>query len=228
MSFVYTYMEHITDIQDRQAKIEPFIHSFSQGMALPNVENLYNQSTNEGRIRAHNVKLYLNLMAQQQPEVLLVGEAPGYQGTRRTGVPFASEYIIDGLMEDAPFFANKPGFLRAYNDERTYREPTSTIMWRTISKCERLPLLWAAFPHHPHEPGNVETNRAPTRAELAGTRTLLQTFLDIFAVRQIIAVGNTAQLALSSLGIDAVKIRHPSHGGASEFARQLYELVPMR
>jgi uracil-DNA glycosylase len=218
-------MTQITEQVDMQATIDQFITSFSQLPVLPNVENLYDQSTDEGRLRAHNVKRYLSLMMQQRPEILLIGEAPGYQGTRRTGIPFASEYIIDGLMEHAPFFTHDRGFQRAYHDRRTYREPTSTIMWRTISTWERLPLLWAAFPHHPHLPGNTETNRAPTRAELIAAQPLLQEFLAIFPVRQIVAVGNTAHVALAALGIDAIKIRHPSHGGATEFTQQLYTIA---
>lgn len=169
-------MEYLTNFPNRQARIEQFISSFSELVILSNAENLYDRATPEGKVLAQNVKLYLTLMAQQQPDVLLIGEAPGYQGTRRTGVPFASEYIIDGHMKEAPFFANKPGFQRAYNGERTYREPTSTIVWRTISTCERLPLLWAAFPHHPHEPGSVETNRAPTRTEIVTAQPYCRNF----------------------------------------------------
>lgn len=210
---------------ESDAHIARYVDLFSGLPPQPNVENLYDRSTVEGSVRAANLELYLNLMLKAQPRVLLIGEAPGYQGTRRTGVPFASECMIDGLQADAPFFAGKPGFRRAYPDTRPYREPTSTIMWRTISQLERLPLLWASFPHHPHRPDTVESNRAPSSQELLASRPLLDEFLHLFPVEQVVAVGNVAEDTLRLLGVEAVKVRHPSRGGASLFAEQLFALL---
>ena len=219
-------MHESTGMHEAAGSIGHYVRQFSNLTRLPNVENLYDQSTPEGVARAANLELYLRLMAQEEPRVLLIGEAPGYQGTRRTGIPFASEYLLEGLQADAPFFARRPGFQRAYPDGRIYREPTSTIMWRTISRYEPLPLLWAAFPHHPHQPDTVESNRAPSRQELIEARPLLEAFLKLFPIERIIAVGNIAEATLGSLGIDAYKVRHPSHGGASLFAAQLSVLLP--
>ena len=45
-------------------------------------------------MRRHNLSLYLRRMAERQPRLLLLGEAPGYRGCRVTGVPFTSESIL--------------------------------------------------------------------------------------------------------------------------------------
>lgn len=208
--------------------ISRFLDRFADLPPMANTENLYHPSTPEGVIRRENAELYLRLMAASRPRVLIVGEAPGYQGSRRTGVPFASEFILEGGLPDVPFFAGNRGFRRVFSDARTYREPTSTVMWRTISRCESLPVLWAAFPLHPHELANIESNRTPTAVEVRALAPLLNAFLGLFAVEQVLALGNTAHTALKHLGMEVPKLRHPAHGGATIFARQLHAILPPR
>lgn len=186
-------------------------------------ENLYDNSA-IGLIRLANLKKYFERMAQLKPSVLLIGEAPGYQGTRRTGVPFASEHIISGLMPDASFFAGEDTFERAY-DDRLYKEPTSTIMWRTISRYNTLPLLWAVYPLHPHQHGNFESNRTPTRSEVAPAKEHLVKFIELTEVKTVLALGNTAKATLDDLDIVAQKLRHPARGGGPIFARQLNDFM---
>ncbi len=45
-------------------------------------------------IRRRNLRLYLSEMAQYNPEVLLIGEAPGHLGCLLTGIPFTSEFLL--------------------------------------------------------------------------------------------------------------------------------------
>ena len=206
--------------------ITQFLDHFANLPPFPNAENLYHPGTPEGRARRANAELYLRLVAQQHPSVAIIGEAPGYLGSRRTGVPFASEFTLEGGLPDVPFFARNRGFKRVFADGRTFREPTSTIMWRTISRCQTLPVLWAAFPLHPHQPGNPNSNRTPTAVEVRALAPLLNEFLALLAVKQVLALGNTAHAALSHLGMNVPKLRHPAHGGATIFARQLYEILP--
>jgi len=195
---------------------------------MPNsiaAENLYRLDTFEGRVRRANLEEYFRRMLVNTPRVMVVGEAPGYQGTRRTGVPFASEYHTSGAS-DVAFFEDQNGFARAFDDPRIRKEPTSTVMWRTISQCRELPLLWAVYPLHPHQPGNVESNRTPTRNEVQSCKTHLVELIDMLQIETVIALGNVAKTTLDELNIDAVKVRHPSRGGASIFAQQLYEILP--
>lgn len=206
-------------------KINQFLDHLTNIPAMPNVENLYDIKNNEGKVRRNNLEIYLRTMAELKPKVAIIGEAPGYLGTRRTGVPFASEFTVNGGMQEVPFFTEDHGFKLAYNNGRIYKEPTSTVMWRTISQFKELPLLWAAFPLHPHQPGNLESNRTPTVGEARQFEPLLKEFLALFDVDQVLALGNIAHKTLGHLGMDAQKVRHPSHGGARIFERQLQEIL---
>lgn len=188
-------------------------------------ENLYRSDTREGHLRRANLEEYFRRMLLNKPQVMIIGEAPGYQGTRRTGVPFGSEHHISGASEVA-FFKDQSGFTRAFDGPRIRKEPTSTVMWRTISQCQELPLLWAVYPLHPHQPDNIESNRTPTRSEVQACKAHLVELINMLQIETVIALGNVAKMTLDELGIDAVKVRHPSRGGASIFAQQLYEILP--
>lgn len=187
-------------------------------------ENLYELDTPEGVLRRANLEEYFRRVFARGPQMVIVGEAPGYQGTRRTGVPFASEHHLSGESE-VDFFHDATGFTRVYNGARLYKEPTSTIMWRTINRYEQLPLLWAVSPLHPHQPGNLESNRTPTSSEAQAGREQLVELLGILQIETVVALGNVAKITLDSLGISSQKVRHPSRGGATLFAEQLDTLM---
>lgn len=187
-------------------------------------ENLF-ADTPEGRIRLSNLKEYFRRIERLSPPCVLIGEAPGYQGTRRTGVPFASEFILDGGMPEVTLFHAKDGFRRVFVDGRTYKEPTATIMWRTISRYDTPPLLWSAYPLHPHKPGNRKSNRTPSKTEVAEVGYLLRVFLEIIDADIVLSLGNTAKTSLDELGIVSQKIRHPSHGGGPLFREQLDHIL---
>jgi hypothetical protein len=41
----------------------------------------------------------------------------------------------------------------------------------------------------------------------------------------IVGVGRISQAALAGIGVEAVPVRHPSHGGATEFAQGMRTVV---
>jgi len=190
-----------------------------------NAEHLYQPTATEGAVRLKNLRLYLRLMFAQHPSVLFVGEAPGYQGSRRTGVPFTSEYIMLGGLPEATLYTQSSGFSRAVAGNRLHREPTATFVWRAISRYSPLPLLWAAYPHHPHQPGIPQSNRTPTRKETELACPLLVGLIDLFDIKTVVAVGNVAKETLDHLGIRGEKVRHPAHGGALRFDSQVTALM---
>lgn len=215
------------------ADVSHFTHTLEfqkwldQLVALPSTdtaENLF-ADTPAGRIRLANLVEYFRLVEQQSPTCVLIGEAPGYQGTRRTGIPFVSEFILEGGMPEVSLFGASGALQRVYTDERTYKEPTATIMWRTISRYDHLPLLWSAYPLHPHMSGNLQSNRTPTKNEVAAVRPLLLSFLEMIQVDIVLSLGNTAKSSLDELGIVSQKIRHPSHGGGPLFREQLDRIL---
>lgn len=171
--------------------------------------------------RCHNLNLYLKHMAERRPQLLLVGEAPGYRGGRVTGVPFTSAAIL--LSEPAPFglFGRSAGYLPPVENSSPTREATATMLWDTLLALGELPLLWNAYPIHPHMPHQPASNRAPTTAELQAGVEILADLLRLYPIEQVIAVGNKAAAALTAGGISAAKVRHPSHGGRAAFAAEL-------
>jgi uracil-DNA glycosylase family 4 len=133
-------------------------------------------------------RLRAYLDARRDASILLVGEAAGYRGARVSGVPFTSERQLTGTGP---------------------AEGTATIVQRVLAELALADdvLLWNVVPTHP---GTHTTNRAPTRDEVDAARP----FLDRLARgRRVIAVGRLAARVL-----EAPYVRHPSHGGAREFA----------
>lgn len=156
--------------------------------------NFYRHGPRAGLLR-ERLERYLD--ARWQAPLLLVGEAPGWRGARISGLPFTSERQLVG---EGP------------------AEATATIVARTLAElglAEQV-VLWNAVPTHPHRPGLPDSNRPPTRAEVAAARP----YLDALACgRRVLAVGRVAAAALPG----APALRHPSHGGASAFRAGLLE-----
>lgn len=150
---------------------------------------------------------------------VLVGEAAGYQGCKVSGIPFTSERL---LLEGAIPRIDVPT-ARLTSRPRPWSEPSATTVWKTLHAqgIAAQTVLWNAYPWHPHKPGNLHSNRTPTRAERLAGRPVLERYLALFPDAQVFAVGRNAQASLDELGIRATPLRHPSMGGAMEFARQL-------
>jgi len=179
----------------------------------------------EAAARRDNLTLYLERMAARQPRLLLVGEAPGYRGCGVTGVPFTSEAVL--LDEPSPFklFGAREGFRGCGRPGAPRREATATVLWRTLVAIDCLPLLWNAYPLHPHRPGEPASNRPPTAGEVRLGRPFVEELLALYAVGRVVAVGRRAEAALAAWGITAAAIRHPGHGGKHDFDRGLAQMV---
>lgn len=158
-----------------------------------------------------------------RPELLLVGEAPGYQGCHFSGIPFTNEKLIC-----AGAIPRVSSATRLTTRPRPWCEPSATIVWRTLGElglADRA-ILWNTFAWHPHKPGNPLSNRTPTRAEIAAGLGVLRAVLGHFKNVPVVPVGQVAGRTLAALGIATLPpVRHPSMGGAKEFARGLAQLA---
>ena len=126
-------------------------------------------------------------------DLLVVGEAPGYRGTRLSGIALTSERQLTG---------SGPA------------EATATIVHRVVGELgiDGNVLLWNVVPTHP---GSATSNRTPTRAEVEAARPFLA---ELARGRRVIPLGRIAHVALGG-----TYVRHPSHGGASAFRAGLLE-----
>jgi uracil-DNA glycosylase len=157
--------------------------------------NFYRDGARAPLLRA---RLSRYLDERRGAPILLVAEAPGYRGTRVSGIPLTSERQLTGTGP---------------------AEATATIVHRVLAELglEDRVLLWNVVPTHPHVAGQPSTNRRPTSAEIEAGRP----FLEVVARgRRVIPVGRLAQTALGGR-----YLRHPSHGGAARFRAGLLEYV---
>jgi hypothetical protein len=179
----------------------------------------------DGRLRESNLRRYHELtaaaMADGGPRVMMVGEAPGYRGHTVSGVPFTSMRQLTarpGLITGSP---QGDGFALPEHPGADW-EQSSAIVWRALAAWRGpLPLMWAIYPNHPHEPGRPATNRAPRAAEVAAGAPVARALAEAFGITTFLAVGRKAQGALARAGIEATPLRHPAQGGARAFTEQL-------
>ena len=140
-------------------------------------------------------RLTAYLEARTGASFLLVGEAPGYRGTRVSGIPLTSERQLAG---------SGPA------------EATATVVHSALASLEIADdvLLWNVVPTHP---GSESSNRPPSRAEIGAGLPFAR---ELARGRRIVPVGRIAHAALGG-----TYLRHPAHGGASAFRRGLEALL---
>jgi len=171
------------------------VERFVDELAAARIGSTFNQYAGGPRAGLLRERLAAYLRSRSDARVLLVGEAPGYRGARVSGLAFTSERQLTGAGP---------------------AEATATIVRRTLAGLglESDVLLWNVVPTHP---GTETSNRAPTRAEIAGGLRFAERLADS---RRVVAVGRVAERALGVSGV-----RHPSHGGAAEFAAGLRRIL---
>ena len=179
-------------------------------------------------VRRRNLRLYLEELERIGPKMLLIGEAPSYRGGRLTGIAFVSETVllagVDIISPPGRILGSGAGYRRATSGPRLSTEASATMVWSTIRDIHPLPMLWNAFPFHPFHRGTPNTNRMPDSGELALGRPFIEMLLELFPIREIVAVGNHAAVSMTKLGLVHTKIRHPSMGGKNEFVAGMARL----
>jgi len=140
---------------------------------VPGALNLYDEGQSQawgdepGQAMARWEALRLHLLAHWGAGTVLVGEAPGKDGARWTGVPFSSPRQLTGTGP---------------------AEPTATVVRRVLAEleCEDEVLLWNASMLF------GEDNRRPLRAEVEACGPVLAL---VCRHRSVLAVGRVAQQA---------------------------------
>ncbi|HBO5516187.1 TPA: hypothetical protein L4559_005114 [Pseudomonas aeruginosa] len=156
--------------------------------------------------------------------LILVGEAPGYQGARYSGVAFSSEkLLIDGAI---PRVDAAPG--RLTDRWLPFSEPSATIVWKNLYKLglAENTVLWNALQLHPFKAGEPMSNRTPTPVELEIGHAAIRILQEAFPQARWVAIGKKAEGLLYAAGVNpAGAVRHPANGGATLFAEGLAALT---
>jgi uracil-DNA glycosylase len=207
------------------ADIRRFCKRLQEAETGPNVTNFY--AAGRTNAQRHNLQCYLQQLRTLQPKLLLVGEAPGYNGCRLTGVPFSSQALLARGVLNGMLFTTAHGYRIAKGPFT--REQSASIVWKVLEAYQTAALCWNAFCFHPHKQENPDSNRKPTVKEIEMAAPFLRALLALFpSVSTVVAVGNSAEQALSRLGVVHTKVRHPAHGGIPKFVAGMENLLGCR
>jgi uracil-DNA glycosylase len=166
--------------------------SFVERLAAARIGETFNQYAGSS-LRRRRLGAYL--AARSDAHLLLVAEAPGYRGTRVSGIPLTSERQLTGAGP---------------------AEATATIVHAVLAELGIASdvLLWNVVPTHP---GTACSNRAPTRQEIEASAPFLA---ELSQGRRVIGVGRVAHGCLGG-----PYVRHPAHGGAAAFRAGLTQAL---
>jgi uracil-DNA glycosylase len=171
------------------------VESLVERLTAARIGRTFNQYREGARAPLLRERLTRYLDERAAAGVLLVGEAPGYRGTRVSGIALTSERQLTGAGPS---------------------EATATIVHRVLRELgsEDDVLLWNVVPTHP---GTPTSNRAPTKAEVEAANPY---FRELARGRRVVGLGRVAEAA-----IGCAYVRHPSRGGAAAFAAGLADAL---
>lgn len=178
----------------------------------------YDHSDNTSHIfRLMNLKAYLKLLNEGRFTSILVGEAPGHLGCRKTGLAFTDEKNLNLVSK----------ILKIPLDYSTItmdtREPSANYVWGILKKVENPPFLWNIIPFHPFNFPNQLTNRTPNESDYQTSKEVIEYFFKNTTFERYFAVGKVAEKYLKKMGFNPQYIRHPSFGGSNKFIRAMEE-----
>jgi len=192
---------------------------------LPNVFNPYRDTCplhdriDAVALRKRNLANYLNSFAPTRSLSIVFGRDFGYRGARRTGLSLTDEAHLDAAQ-----IALKSAPLRKATTGPVVAERTAAVVWNVLARLPTVPVLWNAFPLHPHAPGETMTNRSHSASERRITAWTIDTLVKKLEPTRLIAVGNDAATALADLNLVFECVRHPSYGGQREFIEGMERL----
>lgn len=169
----------------------------------------------------NNLNAYFKYILKHNNHILLIGEAPGYKGCRLTGIPFTSGDVIRNSSHK--IFREIGETIVLY---KIVSENTATILWEFLNINKIVPILWNAFPFHPHKKGQPETNRKPTALEIEEGKIYLKLVCDAFKPKVLCSLGRVGEIILKDLfpKEKIMYIRHPSHGGKRDFIKGMQKV----
>jgi len=211
--------------------IDAFIQDLRR-LDWPQTSNPYRMKGRARRAaeqRTEHLRIYLKTFQERACGVMLVAEAFGYRGGRVTGVPLTSERIIqENLRFRDEFPALAASYVPCAETGAPQGEATASIVWKLLENVPagQAPLCWNVVPVHPfNEERGMWSNRSPKRHEVAAGAVFAKRLIAFMKPATIVAVGRHAEHGLAEAGITAIAARHPSNGGARQFADQVKDIL---
>jgi uracil-DNA glycosylase len=169
-----------------------------------------------------NLHGYFGYLLKCRLPLLLVGEAPGHLGCGITGIPFTSGGIIRRGKHRIWKKLAPAIVLPEVSDE-----VSASVVWDVLDSVELLPVMWNAFPFHPHTQGDIRSNRKPNASEMSEGIGFLRDVGHLFHPEKVIGVGRIGETALRKVfPVNEIRyIRHPARGGAAKFRTGLSEAL---
>ncbi len=166
-------------------------------------------------IRENNLREYLN--AVKSCDSIIIGEAPGYIGCRRTGIPFTDNSHLS--VVSTTYGLDK---LNTATKSGKDKENSALYMWREMSRLDNPPFVWNLIPLHPYKDSQM-TNRTPVKRDFENTSEVILYLLKHGNFTKLYSIGRIAEKYLAKMGYSSTYIRHPSHGGSVIFKNQIRE-----
>lgn len=197
--------------------VRPLVERLAQ-TSLPDVFNPYaelcpyHDRKDAPAIRRDNLQRVLERQVEVRTTTIWVGRDFGHRGARRTGISLTDEGHLEWLSSALRLTELPLATMTSPISERT-----ATVTWGVIRRLPTPPVLWNAFPLHPHMPDAPLTNRNHSAVERLETAWSLKALIEGLEPSSVIAIGNDASMALTDMGVTHQKVRHPSYGGQAEF-----------
>ena len=163
-------------------------------------------------VRRRNLKMLLDAALEMKTDTIWIARDLGYRGGRRTGVALTDDVHLGAISD---LFGGIPLDRPTQGDK--VAERTAAVIWRVLTRINQPIFLWNVFPFHPHEPGNVFSNRCHSRSEREASMPFLYALIEMLKPKRLVAIGRDAQAALGGLDVEVIGVRHPSYGGQREF-----------
>lgn len=207
------------------SSIETFVDAIAEPR-LPGMFNPWSQSCETELSRRgweDRKKRLRNHLECPDPKLLIIGEAPGYQGCRFSGIAFTSERLL--LEGSIPRIFDLQG-QRITERARPWSEPSATIVWKALYEfgIEETTVMFNAVPWHPEGAKGPLSNRTPTKSEKNAGIEYLDALIEIFDGITVATLGNTASENLETMVVEHTKLRHPANGGATKFRNGLADI----